>query len=104
MQKSIFAVVSTTEAKKEEETLRCQDMAARPPEAENIRAQIDEALEQGDQETRARKDKILGNAAPTEVSPWLGILQWPRYLQGHSFDEIAVLTSPANLASEPLLV
>ena len=44
-------------------------MAAKLPEAEYIRAQIDEALEQGDQETRAFEERILDNAALTKVSP-----------------------------------
>ncbi|KAF1346393.1 hypothetical protein EJ07DRAFT_185647 [Lizonia empirigonia] len=99
-----FAVVSPAEAREEEETLRRQAMAAKLPEAEYIRAQIDEALEQGDQETRAFEERILNNAAPTEVSPWLEMTRWPKYLHGHSFIEVARLASPANLASEPLLV
>ena len=79
-------------------------MAAKLPEAEYIRAQIDKALEQGDQETRAFEERILDNAAPTEVSPWLEMTRWPKYLHGHSFIEVARLASPANLATEPLLV
>ena len=99
-----FAVISPAEVKEEEETLRRRDMAAKLPEAEYIRAQIDEALEQGDQETRAFEDRILDNAAPTEISPWLEMTRWPKYLHGHSFIEVARLASPASLASEPLLV
>jgi hypothetical protein len=98
-----FAVISPAEVQEEEEMLRGQDMAAKLPEAEYIRAQIDEALEQGDRETSALEDRILDNAAPTEVSPWLEMTRWSEYLHGHSFIEIALLASPANLASEPLL-
>lgn len=46
----------------------------------------------------------MDNAALTEVSPWLEMTRWPKYLQGHSFAEVALLASPANPASEPLLV
>jgi hypothetical protein len=99
-----FAVISPAEVQEEEEMLRRRDMAAKLPEAEYIRAQIDEALEQGDRETRALEDRILDNAAPTEVSPWLEMTRWPKYLHGHSFIDVALLASPANTASELLLV
>lgn len=59
---------------------RRQRMAANLPEAEYIRAQIDEALEQGNYETSALEDRILDNAALTEVSPWLEMTRWPKYL------------------------
>ncbi|CAN9210663.1 hypothetical protein AA0121_g11547 [Alternaria tenuissima] len=99
-----FAVISPAEIEEEKDTIRRRDMAAQLLEAEYIRAQIDEALKQGHQETQAFGDRILDNAAPTEVSPWLEMTRWPKYLQGHSFIEIARLASPASLASEPLLV
>jgi hypothetical protein len=79
-------------------------MAAKLSEAEYIRVQIAEALEQGNQAMSALENMILDNAAPTEVSLWLEMTRWPKYLQGHSFDEVALLASPADLASEPLLV
>jgi hypothetical protein len=99
-----FAVVSPAEVQEEEETLRRKEMAAKLPEAEYIRAQIDQALELGEQEARAHEDIILDNAAPTEISPWLEMTRWPKYLHGHSFIEVARLASPASPASEPLLV
>lgn len=99
-----FAVVSAAEVQREEDTLRQQAMAAKLPEAEYIRTQIDEALEQREKETRALEDTILDNAAPTEVSPWLEMTRWPKYLHGHSFIEVARLANPANPAFEPLLV
>lgn len=99
-----FTVVSPTEAKEEEEMLRRQGMAATMSEAEYIRAQINEAVEQGIRETNALENTIFNNAAPTEVSPWLEMTRWPKYLQGHSFTEVALLASPANAVSEPLLI
>ncbi|KAL5373648.1 hypothetical protein PMIN06_012450 [Paraphaeosphaeria minitans] len=98
-----FAVVSPTEAIEEEEAQRRKAIAARSPESEYIRAQVDEALKKSNRETSALENVILYNAAPTEVSPWLEMTRWPKYLQGHSFDEVALLASPANPASEPLL-
>ncbi|KAI5364340.1 hypothetical protein J4E82_011544 [Alternaria postmessia] len=99
-----FAVISPAEIEEEKDTLRRRDMAAQLPEAEYMRAQIDEALEQGEQKARAFEDRILDNAAPTEVSPWLEMTRWPKYLQGHLFINIARLASPVSLLSEPLLV
>ncbi|CAG5158141.1 uncharacterized protein ALTATR162_LOCUS5004 [Alternaria atra] len=99
-----FAVISPAEVKEGEEAQRRQEMATKLPEAEYIRVQIDEALEQGNQVMSALENVILDNAAPTEVSPWLEMTRWPKYLQGHSFDEVALLASPADQASEPLLV
>jgi hypothetical protein len=99
-----FAVISPAEAKEDEDMKRRQRMAANLSKAEYIRTQIDEALEQGNQETIVLEDRILDNAALTEVSPWLEMTRWPKYLQGHSFAEVALLASPANPASEPLLV
>lgn len=99
-----FVVVSPAEVQEEEEMLRRKEMAAKLPEAEYISAQIDQALELGEQEVRAHEDIILDNAAPTEISPWLEMTRWLKYLYGHLFIEVARLTSPASLASEPLLV
>jgi hypothetical protein len=84
--------------------LRRRDLAAKLPEAEYMRAQIDEALEQGDRETRALEDRILDNAAPTKVLLWLEMTRWPKYLHRHLLIEVALLASPANTALEPLLV
>lgn len=52
----------------------------------------------------ALKNVILDNAALTEVSPWLEMTRWLKYLQGHLFDDVALLASPADQAAEPLLV
>jgi hypothetical protein len=79
-----FAVISPTEAKENENINRRQRMAANLPETEYVRAQIDEALEQGNQERSVLEDRILDNAALTEVSPWLEMTRWPKYLQDHS--------------------
>jgi len=52
-----FAVISPAEVKEQEETLRRRNMAAKLPEAEYIRAQIDEALER----------QLLWNASPSQA-------------------------------------
>jgi hypothetical protein len=79
-------------------------MATTLSEYDYIRLQIDEALEEGDQEAKAREGIILDNATQTEVSPWLEMTRWPKYLKGHSFSEVAPLASPADSMSEPILV
>lgn len=99
-----FEVVSPTEFKEAEETKRRQDMATILSKANYIRTQIDEALEEGDQEVKACEDIILDNAAQTEVSPWLEMTRWPRYLKGYSFGEVVPLASSADPTSEPILV
>ena len=88
-----FAVISPVEVRQGEEAQRREELAARLPEAEYIRAQVDEALEQGNQEKTALENVILDNAAPTEVSAWLEMTRWPKYLQGHSFATITYPTS-----------
>lgn len=98
-----FAVISPTKAVEEEEAWRRQATVAQLLEVDFIRAQIDEALAKSNQERKEVENVILDNTAPTEVSPWLEMTRWPKYLQGHSFAEVAQLASPANAVSEPLL-
>jgi hypothetical protein len=99
-----FEVVSPAELQEEEETKRRRDMATTLSESDYIRLQIDEALEEGDQEAKAREGIILDNATQTEVSPWLEMTRWPKYLKGYSFGEVAPLVSLADPTSEPILV
>ncbi|PVH90462.1 hypothetical protein DM02DRAFT_665052, partial [Periconia macrospinosa] len=82
-----FEVISPAEIKEANETMRRRSMANSLPEADYIRMQIDEALEESDKETRKREDVILDNAGQTEVSQWLEMTRWPKYLQGYSFGE-----------------
>jgi hypothetical protein len=99
-----FEVISPAEIKEEEETMRRRGKIKALSEADYIRTQIDEALEEGNRETKVLDDVILDNAAQTEVSPWLEMTRWPKYLKGYSFSEVAPLASPANPMSEPILV
>ncbi|KAK4989983.1 hypothetical protein LTR66_006920 [Elasticomyces elasticus] len=78
-------------------------MAPALSEADFVKAQVDGMLEEGLREVDASENLILDNAAQTEVSPWLEMTRWPRYLRGYSFDEVAPLGSPADHATEPLL-
>jgi hypothetical protein len=64
-----FKVISPVELKEAEETMRRQSIAKTLSNADYIRTQIDEAVEEGNQETRALDNVILHNAAQTEVSP-----------------------------------
>jgi hypothetical protein len=40
----------------------------------------------------------------TEISPWLELTQWPKYLHDHSFATVAALAALPNQAQEPLLI
>ncbi|PSN61573.1 hypothetical protein BS50DRAFT_604116 [Corynespora cassiicola Philippines] len=74
-------------------------------------AVISPAEIQEEKEARQRREMaltlkvvILDNATQTEVSPWLEMTQWPKYLHGHSFSEVALLAAPVDPTSESLLV
>jgi hypothetical protein len=99
-----FEVVSPAELQEAEETMRRRSMAKTLSEADYIRIQTVEALEEGNRETRELDDIILDNVVQTEVSPWLEMTRWPRYLRGYSFGEVAPLAGPADPTSEPILV
>jgi hypothetical protein len=67
-----------------------------------VRAQLQEALAE-----EAELDAVVPAPAqkhPTEVSPWLELTQWPRYLQGQSFTAVAALAALPDPTQEPLLV
>ncbi|KAI8930742.1 hypothetical protein NX059_012350 [Plenodomus lindquistii] len=84
--------------------MRRRRMAKTLSEADYIRIQTVEALEEGSRETREFDDIILDYAAQTEVSPWLEKTRWPRYLKGYSFGVVAPLAGPADPTSELILV
>jgi hypothetical protein len=67
-----------------------------------VRAQLQEALAE-----EAELDVVVPAPAqkhPIEVSPWLELTQWPRYLQGQSFTAVAALAALPDPTQEPLLV
>lgn len=99
-----FEVITPAKSQEEEETKRRRDMTTMLSESDYIRLQINEALEEGDQEAQAREAVIRDNATQTEVSPWLEMTRWPKYLKGYSFGEVAPLASLADPMSEPILV
>jgi hypothetical protein len=99
-----FEVITPAELQEEEETKRRRNMATMLSESDYVRLQINEALEEGDQEAQAREDVIRDNATQTEVSPWLEMTRWPKYLKGYSFGEVVLLASLADPMSEPILV
>ncbi|KAK4985284.1 hypothetical protein LTR66_008219 [Elasticomyces elasticus] len=98
-----FTVVSPVQLQEEEDARQRQEMAPALSEADFVKAQVDGMLEEGLREVDASGNLILDNAAQTELSPWLEMTRWPRYLRGYSFDEVAPLGSPADHATEPLL-
>lgn len=74
----------------------------RSPE-ESMRVQVERQLE----ETAAAIhdwDRTIPDAATvTEVSPWLEMTRWPKYLGGHDFVETALLAAKPHPVREPLL-
>lgn len=48
-------------------------------------------------------DVISNNQSKTEISPWLEMTRWPRYLQGHKLSQVAPLASLPIAGAEPLL-
>jgi hypothetical protein len=48
-------------------------------------------------------DVISNNHSKTEISPWLEMTRWPRYLQGHKLSKVAPLASLPIAGAEPLL-
>lgn len=71
---------------------------------EAMRLQLDKELEQDKKDTEIFFQKIPNNATKTEVSPWLEMTRWPKYLQGHGFAKVAPLGANAQQDAEPLLV
>jgi hypothetical protein len=69
-----------------------------------IEAQVNAALESSLSAIHQAEEIIQAQGAPTEVSPWLELTQWGRYLQGHSFGQVAPLAALPHLCHEPLLV
>lgn len=48
-------------------------------------------------------DIVLDNHSRTEISPWLIMIRWPRYLQGHKMSETAPLSNIPTMEAEPSL-
>ncbi|THC87114.1 hypothetical protein EYZ11_013440 [Aspergillus tanneri] len=78
--------------------------AATMTTADFIRAQVDQALERVQAADNVANQHVPADKHATEVSPWLELTQWPRYLQGHDFAAVAALGALPDAASEPLLV
>jgi hypothetical protein len=73
-------------------------------EAEFIQAQIHRDLREGLAEEVEQGLLITIQKHAIEVSPWLELTQWPKYLQGHSFSEVASLGILPDSSCKPLLV
>ena len=99
-----FEVITPAELQEEEETKQQRNIATMLSKSDHIRLQIDKALEEGGQEAQAQEDVIRDNATQTEVSPWLEMTHWPKYLKGYSFGEVAPSASLADPMSKPILV
>lgn len=61
-------------------------------------AEVDRLLKEADEEGEQLANIIRHEAGKTEVSPWLEMTRWPRYLNGLPFDEVAqLIQSPRDL-------
>jgi hypothetical protein len=70
---------------------------------EQIRAYVEEQLRQDQIEQERLRTTIRNDAGKTEVSPWLEMTRWPRYLHNRRLPDVAPLAAPADPAREPLL-
>ena len=64
----------------------------------NLDLDCDLAADQADDQ------QIVEQRDTTEISPWLELTQWPKYLHGHSFPAVAALAALPHECQEPLLV
>lgn len=70
---------------------------------DSIRAQIEDQLEQHIKETKEWHHTIPDTATAAEVSPWLEMTRWPKYLGGHDFAQLALLADRPDPIREPIL-
>ena len=69
-----------------------------------LRAEIDRQLGENTQTIETWQEKIPNAAKMAEVSPWLEMTRWPKYLNGYGFTETARLADRPHATMEPLLV
>ncbi|KAJ5215755.1 uncharacterized protein N7498_002162 [Penicillium cinerascens] len=80
-----------------------QRLAGTVSEAEFIQVQANQDLQERLSAEAEQGLQITTQKHATKVSPWLELTQWPKYLQGHSFSEVASLGMLLNSSREPLL-
>ncbi|KAJ5117456.1 hypothetical protein N7448_011088 [Penicillium atrosanguineum] len=83
--------------------IRRQRLAGTVSEAEFIQVQVNRDLQERLSDEAEQGLQITTQKHTTEVSPWLELTQWPKYLQGHSFSEVASLGMLPDSSREPLL-
>jgi hypothetical protein len=71
--------------------IRQERLASTVSEAEFIQAQVRRDLQESLADEAEQAMQITTQKHATEVSPWLELTQWPKYLQGHSFSAVASL-------------
>ncbi|KAI4217989.1 MAG: hypothetical protein L6R36_009178 [Xanthoria steineri] len=91
--------------------IELRSQSARPPKASNalspeesMRAQIEKKLDYHAAATETWLQTIPNAATISEVSPWLEMTRWPKYLGGYSFVETALLAVIPDPVQESLLV
>ena len=73
-------------------------------EKEAIRAELYRQLKEHDEEMEKMLQRTPDDTVGTEVSPWLQVTRWPKYLRGQDFAQVASLGIGAQYGAEPLLV
>lgn len=71
--------------------IRRQRLAGTVSEAEFIQVQVNRDLQERLSDEAEQGLQITTQKHATEVSPWLELTQWTKYLQGDSFSEVASL-------------
>lgn len=83
------------------------DRRSQPPDVlsptDSMRAQIEEQLVDSAAVTEQWRQTIPNAATVAEVSPWLEMTRWPKYLKGHNFTAAAALAVKPDCVTEPLL-
>lgn len=72
--------------------------------AELIRARVAEQLNEHAVTNAVAADTILDVTRKGEVSPWLKMTRWPKYLHGLQLSAVAPLAHQPNSVLEPLLI
>lgn len=92
-----FTVTPETQARRASQALHMN-------EAEFVQSQVDEALRRSDGIAEVEDTIAPISSDVTETSPWLDLTQWPEYIRGHAFSDVARLALLPNPMAEPILV
>jgi hypothetical protein len=101
---TLFQVTVMPSPEELEEQRRFAEMRRTLSKEDLIRLQIEEQMEALQEKLGAVESYILDNQSPTEVSPWLDMTRWPRYLHGHDLPTVSRLARLPDKSTEPELL